>query len=135
PFGRLNVSSSNSPELFYRNKSLLQCPVAYEAFFGLQENPFSLTPDPRYLFRTRHAHETLRQLTRGILARKGLLLLSGEVGTGKTTLLNSALHVLREHTGAGNKTGTGVLIHPTLTREEFIEAVLSDFQISCEATR
>src|SRR4029077_16765660 len=135
PFGRLNVSSSNSPELFYRNKSLLQCPVAYEAFFGLQENPFSLTPDPRYLYRTRHAHETLRQLTRGILARKGLILLSGEVGTGKTTLLNSALQVLRDNPGAGNKTRTAVLVHPTLTREEFVEAVLTDFQVPFEATR
>lgn len=131
------MSSSNpiSAERYYRNKSLLRSPVAYEAFFGLHENPFSLTPDPRYLFRTRHAHETLRQLTRGILSRKGLLLLSGEVGTGKTTLLNSALQVLRENPGAGNKTRTAVLVHPTLTREEFIEAVLSDFQISCEATR
>lgn len=129
------MSSSNSPELFYRNKSLLQCPVAYEAFFGLQENPFSLTPDPRYLYRTRHAHETLRQLTRGILARKGLILLSGEVGTGKTTLLNSALQVLRDNPGAGNKTRTAVLVHPTLTREEFVEAVLTDFQVPFEATR
>ena len=135
--GPVNVSSSNpiSAERYYRNKSLLRSPVAYEAFFGLHENPFSLTPDPRYLFRTRHAHETLRQLTRGILARKGLLLLSGEVGTGKTTLLNSALQVLRENPGAGDKTRTAVLVHPTLTREEFIEAILSDFQISCEAIR
>ena len=106
--GGLNVSSSNfsSPELFYRNTSLLRCPHAYEGFFGLQEDPFSLSPDPRYLYRTRHAHETLRQLTRGILARKGLILLSGEVGSGKTTLLNSAIQVLRDNPGARNKTRT-----------------------------
>jgi general secretion pathway protein A len=131
------VGSSNpfSAELYYRNKSLLKSPIAFEAFFGLHEDPFSLTPDPRYLVRTRNAHETLRQLTRGILARKGLILLSGEVGTGKTTLLNSALQTLRENPGAGNKTRTAVLVHPTLSREEFIEAILSGFQISCEATR
>jgi type II secretory pathway predicted ATPase ExeA len=131
------VSSSNpfSAEHYYRNQSLLKSPVAYEAFFGLNDNPFSLTPDPRYLVRTRNAHETLRQLTRGILARKGLILLSGEVGTGKTTLLNSALQTLRENPGSGNKTRTAVLLHPTLSREEFIEAILTDFQIPCEVTR
>jgi len=131
------VSSSNfsSPELFYRNKSLLRCPHAYEGFLGLQEDPFSLSPDPRYLYRTRHAHETLRQLTRGILARKGLILLSGDVGTGKTTLLNSALQVLGDNPGARSKTRTAVLVHPTLTREEFVEAVLTDFRVPFAATR
>src|SRR5215813_3456344 len=137
PFGRYLVSSSNSssPEIYYRNKSLLRSPGTYENFFGLRENPFSLTPDPRYLYRTRHAHDMLRQLTRGILARKGLILLSGEVGTGKTTLLNSALQILRDNPGAGYKTRTAVLVHPTLTREEFVEAVLTNFQAPCEVTR
>jgi general secretion pathway protein A len=130
--GSLNFSS---PELFYRNKSLLRCPHAYDGFLGLHEDPFSLTPDPRYLYRTRQAHETLRQLTRGILARKGLILLSGEVGTGKTTLLNGALQMLRNNPGTGNKTRTAVLMHPTLTREEFIEAVLTDFRVPFIATR
>lgn len=131
----MGSSNFSSPELFYRNKSLLRCPRAYEGFLGLQEDPFSLIPDPRYLYRTRHAHETLRQLTRGILARKGLILLSGEVGSGKTTLLNSALQVLRDNPGARNKTRTAVLVHPTLTREEFVEAVLTDFRVPCTATR
>src|SRR5215813_3245774 len=137
PFGRYLVSSSNSssPEIYYRNKSLLRSPGTYENFFGLRENPFSLTPDPRYLYRTRHVYEKLRQLIRGIIARKGLILLSGEVGTGKTTLLNSALQVLRDNPGAGNKTRTAVLVHPTLTREEFVEAVLTDFQVPFEASR
>jgi general secretion pathway protein A len=133
----VNVSSPKpiAPELYYRNKSLSRCPVAYETFFGLRENPFRLTPDPRYLYRTRHAHETLRQLTRGILARKGLILLSGEVGTGKTTLLNTALHFLQENLAIGNKTRTAVLVHPTFTRAEFLEAVLTGFKVPCTATR
>jgi len=131
------VSSSNTiaAEVYYRDKSLLQCHVAYEGFFGLKENPFSLTPDPRYLFRTRHAHETLRQLTRAILTRRGLILLSGEVGTGKTTLLNTALQVLKENPEVGSKTRTAVLVHPTLTREELVEAILNDFNFPCTATR
>jgi general secretion pathway protein A len=127
----VNVSSSNpvAAEAYYRNKSLSRCPVAYEAFFGLRENPFSLTPDPRYLYRTRHAHETLRRLTRGILARKGLILLSGEVGTGKTTLLNTALHRLQQNPSVGNKTRIAVLVHPTFTRAELLEAVLTGFKV------
>jgi general secretion pathway protein A len=131
------VSSSNTiaPEVYYRDKSLLPSRVAYEGFFGLKENPFSLTPDPRYLFRTRHAHETLRQLTRGILTRKGLILLTGEVGTGKTTLLNTALSVLKENPEVGRKTRTSVVVHPTLTPEELVEAILSDFKVPCTATR
>jgi general secretion pathway protein A len=131
------VNSSNpiAPEVYYRDKSLLPSRVAYEGFFGLKENPFSLTPDPRYLFRTRHAHETLRQLTRGMLTRKGLLLLSGEVGTGKTTLLNTALHALKENPEVGGKTRTAVLVHPTLTREELIESILNDFEVPCTGTR
>jgi general secretion pathway protein A len=134
---RANVSSSNpiSPELYYRNKSLLRCPVAHELFFGLHENPFSLTPDPRYLFRTRHAHETLRQLARGILARQGLIVLSGEVGTGKTTLLNTALQIVGDTRDREGKTRAVVLAHPTLTREEFIEAVFTDFGLPCEPAR
>ena len=131
------MDSSNpiAPELYYRDKSLLPSRVAYEGFFGLKENPFSLTPDPRYLFRTRHAHETLRQLTRGILTRKGLILLSGEVGTGKTTLLNTALLALKQNPDVGSNTRTAVLVHPTLTREELVEAILNDFNVPCTATR
>jgi general secretion pathway protein A len=131
----VQVSSSNpiAAEVYYRNKSLSRCPAAYEVFFGLRENPFSLTPDPRYLYRTPHAHETLHRLTRGILARKGLILLSGEVGTGKTILLNTALHLLRQNPSVGNKTRIAVLVHPTLSRAELLEAVLTGFKVPCAA--
>ena len=120
--------------VYYRNKSLSLCQVNYESFFGLSENPFALTPDPRYLHRTRHAHELLRQLTRGITSRKGLILLTGCVGTGKTTLLNTALHLLKS-SGGRSATRTAVLVHPTLTREEFSEAILAAFQIPFMAIR
>jgi general secretion pathway protein A len=133
----VNVSSSNpiAPEVYYRNKALLSGPAAHETFFGLRENPFGLTPDPRYLYRTRHAHDTLRQLTRAILSRRGLILLSGEVGTGKTTLLNSALHFFKGNPTLREKTRTVVLVHPTLTREEFVEAVLAGFHVPPSSSR
>ena len=110
-------------------------PVPSENFYGFRENPFSLTPNPRFLHRTRHAHETLGRLTRGILDRKGLTLLSGDVGTGKTTLLYTALHLLNVSPAVQNKIGTAVIVHPTLTRDEFLEAVLDEFDVPCPATR
>jgi general secretion pathway protein A len=104
-------------------------PIVNEDFFGLRENPFSLTPNPRYIHRTRHAHETLGRITRGILDRKGLILLTGEVGTGKTTLLYTALHLLDGNPAIQHKIKTAVIVHPTLTRDEFLESVLDEFDV------
>jgi general secretion pathway protein A len=65
-------------------------------FFGLRENPFTDSPNPRYLFVTRQIQETLDKLADGIEKRKGMILLTGEVGTGKTTVINRLLYWLRE---------------------------------------
>jgi general secretion pathway protein A len=115
----------------FRIRPRMRGPLSVEDFFGLRENPFSLTPNPRFLHRTRHAHETLGLLTRGILDRKGLILLSGEVGTGKTTLLYTALHLMDMNPAVQNKVGMAVIVHPTLTRDEFLEAVLDEFDVHC----
>jgi general secretion pathway protein A len=66
----------------------------YERFFGLRELPFSLTPDPRFLWLSDTHEEGLATLVYGITRSKGFLLLTGEVGTGKTTLLRAALRQL-----------------------------------------
>jgi general secretion pathway protein A len=110
-------------------------PIVNEDFFGLRENPFSLTPNPRYIHRTRHAHETLGRITRGILDRKGLILLTGDVGTGKTTLLYTALHLLDGNPAVQHKIQTAVIVHPTLTREEFLESVLDEFDVHPSSQR
>ena len=110
-------------------------PIVNEDFFGLRENPFSLTPNPRYIHRTRHAHETLGRISRGVLDRKGLILLTGDVGTGKTTLLYTALHLLNGNPAVQHKIKTAVIVHPTLTREEFLEAVLDEFDVPCSSQR
>ena len=68
----------------------------YKKFFGLNENPFNVNPDPRYLFLTPSAQEALACLTYGIETRKGFVLLTGEVGTGKTTLINKLLEWLHK---------------------------------------
>jgi len=70
----------------------------YESFFDLDELPFSLTPDPRFLWMSETHQEGLATLVYGITRRKGFLLLTGEVGTGKTTLLRAALAQLPPET-------------------------------------
>jgi general secretion pathway protein A len=118
-----------------RIRPLPRGPVPSENYFAFREAPFSLTPNPRFLHRTRQAHETLNRLTRGILERKGLIVLSGEIGTGKTTLLYSALHLMTVNPAVHNKIGTAVIVHPTLTRDEFLEAVLDEFDVECPSAR
>jgi general secretion pathway protein A len=67
----------------------------YKQFFGLQANPFNLSPDPRYLLLTPPAEEALACLAYGIQTRQGFILMTGEVGTGKTTLIHKLLDWLR----------------------------------------
>jgi putative secretion ATPase (PEP-CTERM system associated) len=61
----------------------------YEAFYGLQENPFGTTPDPRYLYKSKAHREALAYLAHGIFLKKGFLALTGEVGVGKTTVVRA----------------------------------------------
>jgi general secretion pathway protein A len=70
----------------------------YESFFGLRELPFSLAPDPRFLWPSETHEEGLAALYYGITRRKGFVLLTGEVGTGKTTLLRAALDRIPDET-------------------------------------
>ena len=67
----------------------------YKSFFGLRENPFNGNPDPRYLYLTPYTQKALEQLAYGVQYCKGRILLTGEVGTGKTTLINHLLNRLR----------------------------------------
>jgi|ERR1044071_568925 type II secretory pathway predicted ATPase ExeA len=70
----------------------------YSAYFGLREAPFNITPDPSFLYDSESHREGLAQLTYGINARRGFIVLTGEVGTGKTTLIQTLLHQLGEGT-------------------------------------
>jgi len=60
----------------------------YKSFYGLKENPFNVNPDPRFLYLTKQIEDALTGLMYGIQTRKVLITLTGEVGTGKTTLVN-----------------------------------------------
>jgi len=100
----------------------------YKNFFGLRANPFNVNPDPRYLYLTRHTREALACLTYGIQNRKGFVLLTGEVGTGKTTLLNKFLEWLRVQ-----RVATAFIFNPRLTTAEFFDYMMADFGIACES--
>jgi len=100
----------------------------YERFFGLRESPFKVNPDPRYLFLTGQTQEALAGLTYGIQNRKGFILLTGEVGTGKTTLLNRLLDWLR-----GQRVATAFVFNSKFTESQLLEYVMADFGIPCES--
>jgi general secretion pathway protein A len=96
----------------------------YTDFFGLHRLPFNLTPDPAFLYLPPKHREALAGLTYAILERKGFVVLTGDAGTGKTTLLNGALSRL-----PADRVESCVILNPTLTASEFLEAVLLDFDI------
>jgi general secretion pathway protein A len=100
----------------------------YKNFFGLRVNPFNPNPDPRFLFLTGATREALAALAYGIRNRKGFLLLTGEVGTGKTTLINRLLEWLSEE-----KVATAFIFNSRLNEGEFFDFVLNDFGIPCES--
>jgi len=100
----------------------------YQRFFGLRESPFNVNPDPRYLYLTRHIQEALAGLTYGIQNRKGFILLTGEVGTGKTTLLNRLLDWLR-----GQKVATAYIFNSRLEVNHLFDFMMADFEIPCDS--
>jgi type II secretory pathway predicted ATPase ExeA len=100
----------------------------YKKFFGLRANPFSVSPDPRYLFLTRHTEEALDCLTYGIQSRKGFILLTGEVGTGKTTLINKLLELLRVQ-----QVATAFIFNSRLDVPQFLDYMMADFGIPCDS--
>lgn len=101
----------------------------YERFFGLDERPFELTPDLRYLLLTATHQEALAALEYGVSARKGITLLVGEAGTGKTTLVRRALG-LRLLRGGESPDRVVYLKNPTLTRSEFYQQLATSFGLS-----
>src|SRR5260370_24090319 len=100
----------------------------YKAFFGLKENPFNVNPDPRYLFLTKPIEEALSGLMYGIQKRKGFITLTGEVGTGKTTLVNRLLDWLHHR-----RTKTAFLFTSRMNTNQLFDFVLAEIEVPCEA--
>ena len=95
----------------------------YKAFFNLKRNPFELTPDPSFLFSTPRHNEALAALYYGVRRHKGFVVVTGEVGTGKTLVLRCLLQLLKQSTDVAYAYIFNSLLSPT----EFLQYILADF--------
>jgi general secretion pathway protein A len=98
----------------------------YKTFFNLTRNPFELTPDPAFLFSTKRHNEALAALYYGVRRHKGFVVLTGEVGTGKTLLLRCLLRLLKQ----SKDIAYAYLFNSRLSPTEFLQYILSDFGLS-----
>ena len=98
--------------------------IMYSAYFGLNENPFSLTPDPRFLFMSQRHREALAHLLFGVGERGGFVLLTGEVGTGKTTLCRSLLEQVPEGVEVA------LVLNPKQTALELVASLCDELNVS-----
>jgi len=94
----------------------------YKTFYQLRLNPFEITPDPSFLFPTTRHNEALASLYYGVTAHKGFVVLSGEVGTGKTLMLRSLLGLLQQRNVA-----FALVFNPSLSPLEFLRYIAGDF--------
>lgn len=99
----------------------------YKAFFGLAQNPFNLSPDPEFLYRSPQHEEALANLIYGVRSRKGFIVLTGEVGTGKTTMLEC----LRDYLDS-QRTEFAFIFNSRLTPDQFFEMMAYDFDLQCD---
>jgi general secretion pathway protein A len=98
----------------------------YKSFFNLKRNPFEITPDPSFLFATRRHNEALAALYYGVRRRKGFVVLTGEVGTGKTLLLRCLLQLLKE----SNDVKYAYVFNGRLSPLEFLQYVAGDLGLN-----
>jgi general secretion pathway protein A len=100
----------------------------YKTFFGLKDNPFNVNPDPHYLFLTKEIEEALSGLMYGVQNRKGFITLIGEVGTGKTTLINRLVDWLHQR-----RVRTAFLFNSRMNTSQLFDFILAEFGIPCES--
>lgn len=98
----------------------------YTDYFGFREKPFTIAPDPRYLYMSEHHREALAHLLYGISSDGCLILLTGDVGTGKTTVCRSLLEQLPENTE------TAIIVNPKLSVQELLETICEELEIAFE---
>src|SRR5207244_4921298 len=96
----------------------------YKSFYNLQRNPFDITPDPAFLFPTRGYNDALAKLYSGVVRHKGFVVMTGEVGTGKTLLLRCLLHLFdRAHINYA------YVFNPRLCPLELLQYITDDFHL------
>jgi general secretion pathway protein A len=96
----------------------------YAAYFGLKENPFKLTPEPRYLFLSEYHRDALNCLIYGIEEKKGFILVTGGIGTGKTTICRSLLKSL------GDSVETALIFNSAISELDLLETMMTEYGIS-----
>jgi general secretion pathway protein A len=95
----------------------------YEDYYRFRRQPFSPTPDPEFLYTSDPHQQALEQLLRGIQRREGMLLLTGDVGTGKTTTTRALLRLL------DTKVFTALVLNPFVSEDELLRVLLQDFGV------
>ncbi len=95
----------------------------YESYYGFAEKPFSLTPDPKYLYRSESHANAFELLQYAIERREGFVVVTGDIGTGKTTLCRALLETI------DRKTFTALLLNPFLSEEDLLQAILQDLGV------
>ena len=95
----------------------------YKEYFGLKELPFSIAPDPRYLYMSNQHREALAHLMYGINTQGGFVLLTGEVGTGKTTVCRCLLDQMPENIDVT------FILNPKMTAEELLASICDELRI------
>ena len=103
----------------------------YKAFYGLKRNPFEITPDPSFLFSTERHNEALASLYYGVRRHKGFVVLTGEVGTGKTLLLRCLLQALKK----SNDVAYAYVFNGRLSPVEFLQYIVTDFGLPGSSTK
>src|SRR6202048_3751613 len=101
----------------------------YNAFFGFSESPFNLSPDPAFLYRSEQHEEALANLIYGVQSRKGFIVLTGEVGTGKTTMLECLRDFLESQ-----YTEFAFIFNSRITSDQFFEMIAYDLDLRCART-
>lgn len=98
----------------------------YRAFFGLSDDPFNISPDPAFLYHSSQHDEALSNLIYGVQARKGFIVLTGEVGTGKTTMLECLRDFLYEQS-----VEFAYIFNSRINPDQFFELIAYDFDLRC----
>ena len=103
--------------------AMLAFGAMYKNFYGLREAPFNMTPDPQFLFLSRNHRMALEVLRFGIAGRKGFMVITGEIGAGKTTVCRALLRSL------GPNTKTALILNPSLSDTQLLRAICDEFKL------
>lgn len=103
----------------------------YTEFYHLSAEPFRLTSDPKFFHLAEPHAAALKTVVDAVVRRSGFVVMTGQIGTGKTTVLHAALEILSERAKAGSTIASAFVLNPVLTRDEFLEMILTEFEVPC----